>query len=167
VERGFTDRAAAERFRDERERAARVSWRDFWVFYTCPEIPGLYGLSSFDWPVLFNWLLDAGILPPPDEDPKASQAWRDWWNGCARSLTELQRARLFEGLDRFHFYDIIEVACVDAAAPEDFPPDRSADRVEGPPPWPSGEELTPGPEAPPLPEEPPGPPTATEDDIPD
>jgi hypothetical protein len=55
-------------------------------------------------PVFCDFLRDAGIEPPAEED----RDWALWWEQTAGTLTSLQRARVWEGLDRLRFFAVTE-----------------------------------------------------------
>jgi hypothetical protein len=62
-------------------------------------------LTSLDEGRLRDWMLDAGLTPP---EASGSAAWRAWWEREAPTLTELQRARAWEALDRLRFFRVVE-----------------------------------------------------------
>src|SRR5262245_20867178 len=63
--------------------------------------------TSFDAGRLRDWLLDAGLeLPAGKLNVKA---WRGWYDRVHDGLTELQRLRLREALDRVRFYQVSEL----------------------------------------------------------
>jgi hypothetical protein len=58
-------------------------------------------LSSFDWGRLHDWVLDSGLSPPgPDGD------WRKWWEAQSPTLTDLQKAKIWQALDKVRFFRV-------------------------------------------------------------
>jgi hypothetical protein len=109
VEKVFADRAAAEHFCQERE---RWSWRrrlDVNPFYEsyAGHDRSLQELTGMDEPVFGDYLRDMGLEPPAPS--KNRNRWFDWWNETAGALLEHEREQLWRALDRFHFYEVVEV----------------------------------------------------------
>jgi hypothetical protein len=97
---GFSDRGRAEALCAELERDFRGRFNPF-----------LYGRGLDDWTswpecVLRDWLLDAGLSPPESGADPAD--WVAWWE-AHQPLTELQRQRVWEGLDRVRFFAVVEL----------------------------------------------------------
>jgi hypothetical protein len=93
----FVDRAAAEAHRRVLDRAARACVGPFDP--GTPESQSSDGGSAF-WAALTALGLDA---------PGKGQEWRDWWEAvCARTTAD-QRDVLWDALDAWHFYDVVEV----------------------------------------------------------
>jgi hypothetical protein len=122
MEGTFSTRAAAEAFLDQREEAARASG-DYsplnWYEWQCG-LDGqedLLALTDFDPPVFFDWLEDAGISRPP---ATRYQGAKDLWLEWLGSLTPGQLTRLYEGLHRFSFHEILEIDWIDGDFPEGF-----------------------------------------------
>jgi hypothetical protein len=98
----FADRHEAQADLERREREARQG-----------DNPFAYGgaalcyQSSFDPPRFRDWLLDAG-LDPPEPDQGGGTDWLAWWDETAPRMTDVQRARVWEGLDRVRFFDLVE-----------------------------------------------------------
>jgi hypothetical protein len=63
--------------------------------------------TTFDAGRLRDWLLDAGLEPPAGK--LNVKAWRGWYDRARDGLTELQRLRLREALDRVRFYQVSEL----------------------------------------------------------
>jgi hypothetical protein len=55
-------------------------------------------------PVFCDFLRDAGIDPPAEPQPD----WASWWQATAATLSEPQRARVWEGLDGVRFFTVAE-----------------------------------------------------------
>jgi hypothetical protein len=109
VEKAFTRRDDAERFREERDRWARQHRRDAHPFY----LPGgewlaLEAVTSFDEPVFRDYLRDLGLEPPTRE---SSDRWPLWWVQVWQGMDDFTRARFWEALDLYSFYEILEVPC--------------------------------------------------------
>jgi hypothetical protein len=108
IQRAFAERGAAEAFRQECDRKAWFDRRPVVEALTDPASAlSPFELTSFDPPVFRDWLEDAGIPAPPD-DLRAARECVAWWEGCHR-LSDVQWLRLFEALDKVHFYEIAEV----------------------------------------------------------
>lgn len=100
--RAFTDVHKAEAY------AERV---DAEIRKTCN--PFVYGSqirdwSSFDEPRLCDWLMDAGLdLPKLKKGKKrTAEHWRQWWTEQAPAMTALQRAKVWEALDKVRFHKV-------------------------------------------------------------
>jgi hypothetical protein len=108
VQRAFTERGAAEAYRQECDRQAWLDRRPVLEALTDPAtFQSPFELTSFDPPVFLDWLVDADIRLPPD-DLRATLECVEWWESC-RQLSDLQWLRLFEALDKVRFYEITEV----------------------------------------------------------
>ncbi|MGL4550179.1 MAG: hypothetical protein ACRC33_03240 [Gemmataceae bacterium] len=92
----FDDADAADADRAAREADVRGRVNPF----RCGTALG--ALTTFDAGRLRDWLLDADLEPPASMAVKDLEAWWD-----AASFTELQRARVWEGLDRVRFHEVI------------------------------------------------------------
>jgi hypothetical protein len=73
-------------------------------------------LTSFPPHVFRDWLRDADVEPPPEVAAKRSRsgdpettAWETWWDAVADSLTGSQRMRVWEGLNLFCLFEVVEV----------------------------------------------------------
>jgi hypothetical protein len=67
----------------------------------------LEDLTSMPVEVLTDWLKEAGLGPPaPSAEPRA---WADWYDTEAPRMTDMQRCRVWQALDRLSFYETIEV----------------------------------------------------------
>jgi hypothetical protein len=105
-ERAFADPLAAEAFRVQAERRARVGQNPF--SYT-NEVPDpVADRTSLGYPLLHDWLLDYGAGSVPDSGATEAD-WSQWWVRTVPNLTPLQQARAWEAFDRIRFYDVVEV----------------------------------------------------------
>jgi hypothetical protein len=98
----FVDRHGAEADLALREREAR---RDVNPFYFGGA--ALCYQTSFDPPRFHDWLLDAGLEPPEPAEGGVID-WVAWWDRTAPSMTEAQKARVWEGLDKVRFFDLVQ-----------------------------------------------------------
>jgi hypothetical protein len=74
-------------------------------------------LTSFDEPVLHDWVLDTGLTPPEPQTvpsnkkgqpPYVFRDWFSWWEANVAEMTDLQRARIRQALDKVSFFEVIE-----------------------------------------------------------
>jgi len=101
--KAFTDRAKAEeycRMVEGRERAVKNPFE--WG-------TELKDWTTFDAPRFRDWLLDAGIEPPKKKNSKAAD-WQAWWEKGAPKLTDLQRAKVWEALNKVRYYEVVELS---------------------------------------------------------
>jgi hypothetical protein len=96
---GFDDIGAADADCRRREEALRRQVNPF----ACGS--ALCYLSSLDEGRLRDWMLDAGLTPPEAE---GLDAWPAWWERAAPAMTDLQRAKAWEALDRLQFFRVVE-----------------------------------------------------------
>jgi hypothetical protein len=97
--KAFTDPNAAETFRRTLERQARAGRNPFQHGHE------LADLTSLPEGPLRDWLLDAGLTPPNgDLSPVVLSGW---WDHHAEGMTELQRDRVWEALERLRFYTVV------------------------------------------------------------
>ncbi len=61
-------------------------------------------LTTLPPPVFRDWLMDADITPPPAEEVAD---WRPWWEAVKGELTPARFARVWDGLNRVRFHDVI------------------------------------------------------------
>jgi hypothetical protein len=119
IEGTFSNRDEAEAFCRQRESAARLSRRDSGLFwFRAYATPTLFDFTHFDPPIFLDWLEDAGI---PQPQATNSLGWGCWWAQVRNHLTKQQRQRLFEGLHKFSFYEILEIDFYDGT---DIPPEE-------------------------------------------
>jgi hypothetical protein len=120
VVRAFGSREAAETFRSEwEERTCRQPPRrhPFWdascnPFWTVPTYEFDLGeVSSLEPPLFNDWLLDQGLtLPKPTWDNQVSTSdWYGWWEAGEEKMSAMQRAKVWEALDRVRFFEVAEV----------------------------------------------------------
>ena len=63
--------------------------------------PAFHYLSTFPEYAFRDWLMDAGITPPAGTD---QSVWAGWWDA---GLPDELRAKVWEGLNRVRFHDVI------------------------------------------------------------
>jgi hypothetical protein len=97
----FTDRPTAEAAARDHEWDLRGRVNPF----RCGG-PRLHYQTAFDAARLFDWCLDHGLDPPGVT--AESLIWADWWDSHRDGFTALQRAALWEVLDRVRFYRVVE-----------------------------------------------------------
>ena len=106
----FADWHRAESFRRQKEQESRAEVNPF--AYRVPQQPFgepcLEDHTSFDAARFHDWLLDAG-LEPPAPDAKGNANWPAWWDERAPHMTDLQKAKVWEALDKVRFYEVVEV----------------------------------------------------------
>jgi hypothetical protein len=68
--------------------------------------PAPYEQTSLPPFALRDWLLDTGIAPPPADADSAG--WASWWQAQAPGWSEDLRLKVWERLDRVHFYCVEE-----------------------------------------------------------
>lgn len=124
--KAFSDRAAAERFRDARDAERRAQHREHNPFE--PQFldgqstegqsatPPWEELSTLPPAALCDWLVEGGVEPPPfvftrdtADDLSDLDAWSDWWGDSVDHWTPEQFDRVWQGFDRFRFHDLVEV----------------------------------------------------------
>jgi len=99
--KAFADLSRADAFCRERERERRERVNPF------EHGRKLSDLTHFDAGRLCDWLLDAGLDPP---GPKVRiVGWRKWWADTRRGLSDYQRAKVWEALDRVRFFEVVEL----------------------------------------------------------
>jgi hypothetical protein len=95
----FEDKDEARRWCAELEREARRLVNPFLVR------TGLAGMTSLEPGVFCDWLLDAGIEPPPE--PYGAD-WPGWYDRCQAGWDEAKRERFWKALDLLRFYRVVE-----------------------------------------------------------
>jgi hypothetical protein len=103
-ERAFLDHDRAAAYCRRREREARAGANPF------RHGERVADWSSLDHDRLHDWLLDAGIDPPVAGERSRPDPWRAWWDLCQDQLTELQREKVWEALDKVRFFRVVELA---------------------------------------------------------
>ena len=116
----FADYAAAEAFARRKELEVRDGTNPFrFSAFGRPEsgypfrdngFEGRLGsATSMDEPVLRDWLLDAGLTPPPPATRKKPVDWAGWWDENVDEMSDLQRAKVWEALDKVRFFEVVEL----------------------------------------------------------
>jgi hypothetical protein len=100
--KAFRDAARADALCRELERKARAAANPFRHGRDLTDVTGLPPGP------LRDWLLDAGIDPPP-KSVKALARWAAWWDKVAGGLSESQRAKVWEACDKVRFYEVVEL----------------------------------------------------------
>ena len=100
--RSFTSRAEAEACCEDFEREKRVEVNPFDYGATLEE------LTYLDADRFHDWILDAGLEPPAQPEPKCAD-WIRWWNEQCPAMTELQRAKMWQALAKVRFYRVVEL----------------------------------------------------------
>ena len=67
-------------------------------------------LTDFDADRWHDWILDAGLEPPTDGPFDVRAPWLDWWTGLHAKMTELQRAKMWQAMDKLRFYRVVELS---------------------------------------------------------
>jgi len=98
---GFSKSEESHRFYRDVEWGIRRRFNPF----QCGE-PLLNYQTGFDAARLYDWCLDAGLDPPAVV--KESSAWSIWWHEHHAEFTDLQRAAVWEALDRVRFFRVVE-----------------------------------------------------------
>jgi hypothetical protein len=62
--------------------------------------------TSLDAGRLNDWVLDLGLTPPRATKTKPPN-WANWWKRRKSKMTEYQREKMWEALDRLRFYDVV------------------------------------------------------------
>jgi hypothetical protein len=74
-------------------------------------------LTSFDEPILHDWVLDTGLTPPEaqtmaskkqGQPPYVFRDWFAWWEAHVAQMTDVQRARIRQALDKVSFFEVVE-----------------------------------------------------------
>jgi hypothetical protein len=102
--RAFTDRTVADDCRTSLERGTHQRL-DINPFEFGDELEECTSLTS---PILGDWLLDTGVTPPETADDW-SYTWRHWWEVVSAGFTELQRERVWQGLDKVHCFELLDL----------------------------------------------------------
>jgi hypothetical protein len=72
---------------------------------------GMKDWTSFDTGRLHDWVVDLGLSPPrPARRGTAlADTWWPWWDANVATMSEWQRARMWEALDRVRFHRVVEL----------------------------------------------------------
>ncbi len=100
--RSFTTREAAEVCCADFEREKRAEVNPFEYGAT------LDALTYLDADRFHDWILDAGLEPPSANDPERDD-WMRWWDEQGPTMTELQRAKMWQVLTKVRFYRVVEL----------------------------------------------------------
>ncbi len=92
------DDAHADAWRREQEVRGRVNP------FACG--PAFHYLSTMPEPIYLDWLRDADVTPP-EPDATGKRPWVAWWDTTKTGLSESQNFRVWEGLNRVRFFDVI------------------------------------------------------------
>jgi hypothetical protein len=91
----------AEADRAAREKAAREQVNPF----RCGG-DALHYQTTLDEGRLCDWLLDADVTPPAPKGKKRN--WAGWWEKAKGGLTDYQKERVWQALDRLRFFEVVE-----------------------------------------------------------
>src|SRR5262249_38688940 len=132
--KAFTDREEAERYWQDLESGRRPPPRGLNPFLRmenpkqvldCLESWGstydrswqVTDLTSFDEPILLDWVPDR-YLPPPEsqtmpsrkqgQPPYVFRDWFAWWEANVEQMTDVQRARIRQALDKVSFFEVVQ-----------------------------------------------------------
>ncbi len=96
----FADKEAAFQFRRWREAEARE--------FRNPFLHGekLEDLTTMPGGIFHDWLVEAD-LQPPLVSPFDPTVWFQWWRD--EKMTEEQRAKVWQALDKVRFFDVIQL----------------------------------------------------------
>ncbi|MBN9117672.1 MAG: hypothetical protein J0I06_00625 [Planctomycetes bacterium] len=96
---GTRDEAEVERARREANARGRVNpfrcGKSFAELTTIPE------------PIFLDWVGDTGLSPPKAKKAEPRD-WAAWWDETKPAMTAEQHAKLWEGLNRLHFFRVDE-----------------------------------------------------------
>jgi hypothetical protein len=101
--RAFTDYDRASDYQRAQEQARRAEVNPFYYGEK------LADLSSFTAEPFHDWLLDAGLTPWTIRKDKDFKKYRTWWKKNRGQMTDLQRTRVWEALDKVRFFEIVEL----------------------------------------------------------
>jgi hypothetical protein len=103
--KAFTDLTTADAFCTSCEGAARGP-KNAYMRHPNPFCFGgkLKEQTSLPEGVFRDWLLDAGLTPL-----RASHDWKGWWDRQQEKMTEEQRRKVWEALDKVRFYRVVEM----------------------------------------------------------
>jgi hypothetical protein len=99
--KAFLDAGAAQEFCKEQE---RLAWEACNPFHYANKVSDCTRLDSSR---LRDWLLDAGLEPPAAKAKVA--VWVKWYDTVKPTLTEIQRLKVWEVLDKVRFYRVVEL----------------------------------------------------------
>jgi hypothetical protein len=93
------DEADTERARREANARSRVN-----PFRCCKPLDELTTLPE---PIFLDWVGDTGLSPPKAKKGEARD-WVAWWDATRSHMSAEQHARLWEGLNKLHFFRVDE-----------------------------------------------------------
>jgi hypothetical protein len=64
-------------------------------------------LTTLPEPIFLDWVSDTGLTPPKAKK-KAARDWAAWWDETRSEMVGEQHARLWEGLNKLHFFRVDE-----------------------------------------------------------
>lgn len=71
-------------------------------------------VTSMPEPIFCDWLREAGLEPPAEAAiGRWLRDWASWWDQHAPRMTDHQRAKVWQALDRLRFYEIVETELED------------------------------------------------------
>jgi hypothetical protein len=105
--RSFTSRAEAEACCEDFEREKRAEVNPFEHGATLEE------LTCLDADRFHDWILDVGLEPPSADNELNPEDWICWWNERCPTMTELQRAKMWQALAKVRFYRVVELHATD------------------------------------------------------
>jgi hypothetical protein len=102
--KAFLDRITADAYCQSCETAARGP-KNPYMRHPNPFCFGdkLPEQTSLPEGVFRDWLLDAGLQPP-----RRGRNWKGWWDEEHEAMTDEQRRKVWEALDKVRFYRVVE-----------------------------------------------------------
>jgi hypothetical protein len=98
----FPTRDGAETDRARREANARARVNPF----RCG--PSFAELTPMPEPIFLDWVRDTGLSPPKPAKKDDPLDWASWWDTTRPAMSGEQHARLWEGLNKLHFFRVDE-----------------------------------------------------------
>ena len=110
----FADPAEAEAYRQHRESTRALPANRVCPFH-CGQSLKLEEVTSLPEPVFLDWLLDAGLTPPPEVATPTGprRYWVPWWAQNLPHMTEAQQAKVWQAMDRVPFFEVVETELED------------------------------------------------------
>jgi len=97
----YPDLTIALQERDKRESECRALLNPFELGN------GLAALTSFPPEIFHDWLIDAD-LDAPAPTPKDRYPWLAWWKQNHHKMTQEQKAKVWQALNKVRFYEVCE-----------------------------------------------------------
>jgi hypothetical protein len=94
----FPTRDGAETERARRETNARNRVNPF----RCGK--ALDELTTLPEPIFLDWVRDTDLVPPKPAKKGTAPDWAEWWDANRPEMSGEQHARLWEGLNKLHFF---------------------------------------------------------------